>query len=231
MAEDTTYLGIDLTSDSIRVAASNGQRTAINGVRTDDWDARLELALYGLSLTPDRRVYACVAVPSLFPLEEARELGLAAARNISFEDVRISPVPLATARAVGRSARAVSIVLDSMGTSVALVRASTAEPLDQDFIRPIAGREAREVAVSVRCLLKRHDRSAWRDFLASTIVAGDPGEIERIRRTSIERELETLGARVDFLLEPFAAAIGACHLARDGRRGWDVADPPPRLSA
>lgn len=231
MADDAIYLGIDLTSDSIRVAASNGQRTAINGVRTDDWDARLELALYGLSLNPERRIYACVAVQSLFPLDEARELGLAAARNIAFEDVRVSPLPLATARAAGRNSRAVSIALDAAGTSVALVRGGVVEEPDQDFIRPIPGREAREIAVSVRCLLKRHDRAAWRDLLACTVVSGDPSEIERIRRASIERELEGLGAKVDFLLDPFAASIGACHLARDGRRGWDVADPATRLSA
>jgi hypothetical protein len=221
MREESTYLGIDLTGGAIRVVASNGQRSSINGILTSDAEARLELALYGLSLPPDRAVYACVAVPCRTPVEESRELALAASRSAVFDGVYVCPAPFALARGCQRSGRAIAVVVEQGGSSIALVRDGTLEEEDQDFVRPIAGREARELAVSARCLLKRFPRPDARELLEWATVGGEPEEIERIRKSAIERELESIGAKVEFFLDPFVVSIGACHLARElDRDSW-----------
>ena len=46
-----------------------------------------------------------------------------------------------------------------------------------DPVRQIAGREVREVAVSLRCLLKERSRDEQRSLLRRIVVTGDAGEL------------------------------------------------------
>jgi hypothetical protein len=215
MRDNATYLGIDITRGGVRVVASNGQRSSIAGAQAPEPEGLLELALYGLSLPPERSVYACVAVPSGFPDDQAQKIARAAARSALFDGVFLCPVTYAVARGVDASFAAVTVVIGSEASSVAIVRGELPTEEDQDTVRPILGREARELAISIRCLLKRYAREDARELLERTVVSGDPDEIERIRRSAIERELEAIGARIEFALDPFVAASGACTLARD----------------
>jgi hypothetical protein len=80
-------------------------------------------------------------------------------------------------------------------------------------VRPIAGREAREIAIAVRCLVKNHPRELVRTLLRHVVVTGEECELDRIGRHAIVRELETIGATPRLVSDPFVVAAGAEQLA------------------
>ncbi len=212
MANESLYVGIELAGGNVRVAASNGQRVTISGVRNQEPSEWLELALYGLTGVP-ASVYATVALPTIMP-ESVRETIVRAGRNARFEGIFVCSSPYALARACDKQDEACAIVVDDEASSVALVRGGAPLPEEQDTVRPIAGREARELAIAARCLLKAQPRETHRRLVRAVIVGGEECEIERIGRWSILRELEMIGA-IDpkIVPDPFAVAAGAERLA------------------
>ena len=228
MSNESLYVGIELASAGIRVVASSGQRVTISGARSQDPGEWLELALYGLAGV-NGPVYATVAVPVTMPQED-RERIVRSGRGARFEGVFVCSTPHALARGAERQDGAIAVVVDPEATSVALVRSGASSGLDQDYVRPIAGREAREVAVTVRCLLKNHPRESQRRLLRCAIVTGDEMELDRIGRAALIRELEGIGASAQFVPDPFAVAAGAERLAFEiDQDTWlRLATPNPR---
>ena len=114
------------------------------------------------------------------------------------------------------------VVVEDGLSSVGILRGTPLRLLGDDRVRRIAGREAREVAVSLRCLLKQQSPEAVRRYLRRVLVVGEEAEIERIGRGQFVRELESLGAReVEFELDPFLVANGAMLLAQEtGQQTW-----------
>jgi hypothetical protein len=211
MSNESLYVGIELAAAGIRVVASSGQRVTISGARSQDPGEWLELALYGLAGV-NGPVYATVAAPVTVPQEE-RERIVRAGRGARFEGVFVCSTPHALARGVERHEGCIAVVVDPEATSVALVRSGASSGLDQDHVRPIAGREAREIAVTARCLLKNHPRDVQRRLLRCAVVTGDEDELERIGRNALLRELEGIGASAQLVAEPFTVAAGAERLA------------------
>src|SRR5581483_2789220 len=208
---EALHVGIELASAGIRVVASTGQRVTISGTRAQDPGEWLELALYGLAGL-NGPVYATVAVPVAMPISE-RELIVRCGRSARFEGVFVCSSPHALARGVERHEGCVAIVVDPQSASVALVRQGASSGLDQDSVRPIAGREAREIAIAVRCLVKPHPReTAWK-LMRNVVVAGDDVELDRIGRHAVVRELESIGASPWLATDPFLVAAGAERLA------------------
>jgi hypothetical protein len=208
---DALYVGIELATAGIRVVSSTGQRVTISGARAPDPAEWLELALYGLAGV-NGPVYATVAVP-VSTSQGEREAIARAGRGARFEGVFVCVSPHALARGVERPDACVAIVVDADATSIALIRSGASSALDQDFVRPIPGREARELAVSVRCLVKNHPREVARRLLRSAVFAGDEMELDRIGRSAIERELHSVGATAQHAADPFIVAMGAERLA------------------
>src|SRR5437870_3969340 len=157
---ETLYVGIELAAQVIRVVSSSGQRVTISGARAQDPNEWLELALYGLAGVP-ASLYATIAVP-VASLAQEREAIVRAARSARFDGVFVCASPYALARGAERQESCVGVVIDALSTSIALVRGSAPNAVDQDVVRPIAGREAREIAIAVRCLVKAHPRDAAR---------------------------------------------------------------------
>jgi hypothetical protein len=231
MSTDTLYVGIELAAQAIRVVASSGQRVTISGARAQDPNEWLELALYGLSGAPSS-IYAAVAT-SLGASPAERDAIIRATRTPRFDGVFVCSTPYALARGVDRQDSAVSIVVDRHASSIALVRGSAPLRSEQDVVRPIAGREAREIAIAVRCLVKPHPRDMARRLLRNTVVSGDENEIERIGRAGVVRELEAIGATPVVLVDPFLVAAGAERLALElDHDTWRrlAATPTPRRS-
>src|SRR5205823_1847869 len=160
----------------------------------------LELALYGLAGVP-AFVYASVAVPVGMAIPE-REAIARAGRNARFEGIFVCSTPHALARGAERQEGSIAVVIDPEATSIALVRGAAPTNHDEDLVRPIAGREAREIAIAVRCLLKAHPRDAVRRLLRNVILSGDEAEVERIGRNTLLRELEAIGATPTLLPDP-----------------------------
>lgn len=211
MATESLYVGIELATAGIRVVASTGQRVTISGARSQDPVEWLELALYGLAGVTGL-VYATVAVPVSMPQAE-RDAIVRAGRAARFEGVFVCSSPHALARGAERHEGCIGVVVDPEVTSVALVRSGVSTGLDQDHVRPIAGREAREIAIAVRCLVKNHPRDVARRLLKCAAFTGDELELDRIGRHAIERELEAIGAVPVHCSDPFVVAAGAERLA------------------
>lgn len=218
------YLGVGLDGGTIHVATSLGQRSAISSAGiavAADW---VELATYGIALPDAHTLLACVAVPSGY--EPARRRAIVkAARQSGWDGV----VLVKSLAAVRRSLRqredpeapgVAVVVVGPEVSSVGLHLGDGAAPIEDDRVRPIPGREAREVAVSLRVLLKARPRSEQRALLKRVVVAGDSQEIERVGKRTFERELEALGARrVEFELDPYLIATGARLLAEETEPG------------
>jgi hypothetical protein len=212
MATDSLYVGIEVAGGNVRVAASNGQRVTISGARHQEPNEWLELAIYGLTGVPPS-VYATVALPTSMP-DSVREAIVRAGRNARFEGVFVCSSPYALARGCDRQEEALAIVVADDASSLALVRGAAPCPEEQDIVRPIAGREARELAIAARCLLKTQKRDVQRRLVRSILVGGEEAELDRIGRWSILRELESIGAIAPTIVtETFAVAAGAERLA------------------
>lgn len=214
------YLGIGLTDRSVRIVSSTGQRSAITSEQArapDDW---VELATYGIPLPETHRLLACVATPSGYP-QEGHDAILRATRAAGWDGAMIVNAVHAAGRALltdtQRKRRDLAlVVVDDSVSSVGIVRAEPLRLTDHDPVHPIAGREAREVAVSLRCMLKPRKRETIRTLLEQVVVVGEAREIERVGQRQFERELERMGAdRVRFDLEPFLVAQGAVLIAKE----------------
>jgi hypothetical protein len=115
------------------------------------------------------------------------------------------------------------VVVDAQVSSVGIARLDGRVTLvNEDSVRSIAGREARELGVSLRCLLKSRPRDQRRRLCQRVVVTGDPDEIERIGRRQLEDELRRVGAdRIEFALDPYLMAQGACQVAEEtDRLSW-----------
>lgn len=218
---ERVYLGVALSGSSIRVASSLGQRSAISaeGTRSpEDW---VELATYGVPLPEPHILLACVAVPSGYSPALRRKI-VEAARQAEWDGVLLVKT-LAAARRALRSQtpeELALVVVDPEVTSVGLLQGVGSSPAHDDPVRAIPGREAREVAVSLRVMLKQLPRDEQRRMLQQVVVTGDAHEIDRIGQRNFERELEALGARkVGFVLDPYLIAQGAAQLAEETEPG------------
>ena len=213
------YLGVGVGNHSIHVTSSLGQRSSITSDRVrapQDW---VELATYGISLPEDHRLLACVAVPSGGSREESNEI-VSAARQANWDGVLLVSAVHAAARAIKErtveEATLTIVVVDSGVSSVGILSSHPLAVVDDDPVHPVAGREAREVAVSLRCLLKQRPKAELRELLRRVLVTGDQEEVERIGRRLFERELEALGIQtVEFETDPFLVARGAELIAAE----------------
>lgn len=219
---ENVYLGVGVGSRAVHITSSLGQRSAITSERLhapEDW---IELATYGIQLPEGHELLACVAVPSGYPREQGDEI-IRAARVAGWDAVLLVNSVHAAGRALveGEHDMAVAVV-DSSVSSVGIVRGTPLGLRADDVVHPIPGREAREVAVSLRCMLKHRPRDEVRELLRRVVVTGDAAEIDRIGRRLFVRELEGLGAlSVEFDLDPFLVANGARRIAAETeRRTW-----------
>ncbi|RMG16273.1 MAG: hypothetical protein D6731_06555 [Planctomycetota bacterium] len=214
------FFGLAVNARAVRVATSLGQRSTIaceDLSRANEW---IELAAYGVPLPEKHRILACIALPGNHPRSGRLDV-LDAARAAGWDAVLV----VNTLHAAGRGLRARSsageedlplVVVDAALSSVGILRGRPLGLLDHDAVHSIAGREAREVAVSLRILLKQRPREVARALLRRVVVVGDGNEVERVGRRLYERELEALGAQqVDFDLDPFLIAQGALALAQE----------------
>lgn len=177
------------------------------------------MATYGIPLPEKHSLLACIALPSGYPREE-RERIVSAARSAGWDGLLVVNSLHAAGRALKAREKEVSdlalVAVDSGVTSVGLLRAKPLGLVDHDPVHAISGREAREVAVSLRCMLKGLARERVRNLLKRVLVVGESGEIDRIGRRLFERELEGLGAqKVEFELEPFLIASGSVLIAQE----------------
>ena len=221
MAPKDIYLGVALSDQGVRVVSSLGQRSAITSERLRDPEDWVELATYGVPLPEDHRLLACVAVPSGYPSSGRDEI-LKAVRGAGWDAAMIVNAVHAAGRGVARGRRPAGdmavVVVDGVVSSVGIVRGEPLGLMEHDSVHRIAGREAREVAVSLRCMLKPRGREEVRALLKNVVVAGEMGEVDRVGRRLFERELEGLGAgHVTFELDPFLLAQGALRIAKEAR--------------
>ncbi len=205
----------------MRVVCSLGQRHAITSERLRDPEDWVELATYGIPLPEDHRLLACVAVPSGYPAGKREEI-LKAARDAGWDAAMIVNAVRAAGRGLVRSGRETGdmalVVVDGSISSVGIVRGKPLGLMEHDPVHRIAGREAREVAVSLRCMLKQRGREEVRALLKNVVVAGEIAEVDRVGRRLFEREFEALGAgHVTFELDPFLLAEGAVRIAKEAR--------------
>jgi hypothetical protein len=173
-----------------------------------DW---MELATYGLNLPTPINLYVGVAVPSGTDHERRQEL-VKAGREAGWDAVLLVNAVRAAAEGLKRSGAQAVVVIDGERSSIGLCEGGRLQT--HDHVSQILGREAREVAISLRCLLKDRPKEEQRQLLKNVVVVGDRSEIERVGRRHYERELADLGsARVEFELDPFLIAQGAALIA------------------
>ena len=210
------FLGVHASSRAVAVQASNGGQTSITAERLSapaDW---VELTTYGLRLPTPSTVYACVAVPSGTTKEERQAL-VRAGRDAGWDAVLVVNALRAAAQGLERSDLQALLVVDSGRSSVGLCAGARLQ--NHDHVNQIPGREARELAVSLRILLKGRSREERRELLRHLVVLGDPEEVTRIGQRTLAEELEQLGVReVEFELDPYLIARGALRIASSTER-------------
>lgn len=210
------FLGVHASSRAVAVEASNGGRTSITAERLSapaDW---VELTTYGLRLPTPSTVYACVAVPSGTSKEDRQAL-VRAGRDAGWDAVLVVNALRAAAQGLQRSDLQALLVVDSGRSSVGLCAGARLQ--NHDHVNQIPGREARELAVSLRILLKARSREERRELLRHLVVLGDSEEVSRIGQRQLAAELEQLGVRgVEFELDPYLIARGAQRIASSTER-------------
>lgn len=229
----TVYLGIEAGRRAIHICSNLGHQSSISADAigaAEDW---VELATYGLQLPEHDQLLACVALPSGLDQREGAAI-LRAARAAGWDGVLLVNVAHAAGRGLsGRDApegdALAVVVLDRQVSTVGLLAGAPLMLEGSDHVNPIPGREARELAVSLRCLIKQRPRDLARRLLRRVVVAGDGDELARIGARKLAVELEGVGvSTVDFELEPFLPARGATRIAyqtaaqtwRRARRRW-----------
>lgn len=200
------YLGIEVFRqcgiNSIRAVASSGQRVAISHCNTESHSEWLDLVLYGLIGVPsDVRAAVCFSVPTGHELPKTTH---------GYKSIAVHSSAHALALSRGLS-EALAVVV---GDSVSLVAVVGGPKIEQDTVRPVAHREARELAVSARCLLKAAPKDLAFRVKRSVVIGGDQDELNRIGRATVVRELVGVGAVApEIVTDPFMIAEGAMQLA------------------
>ncbi|MBL4846083.1 MAG: hypothetical protein JKY65_11195 [Planctomycetes bacterium] len=217
--EHTVFLGVSVGAQRISAFSSEGERPAFSIEGELDPERWSELATDQLALDPPFAIYACVAVSSGTTGAETEEI-VRAGRSAGWDAVLVVSSLLA-ARQGGERERALRpmVHVDHGISSVGFLRGERLE--GHDRIRSIPGREAREIAVSLRCLFKELAESGER-LRGGAVVVGEAEEIDRLGRRSLVRELEGLGIRqVEFDPDPYRLARGAMAIAaKTGRSRW-----------
>lgn len=207
MTANVLYLGIEVFRqcgvNSIRAVASSGQRVAISHCNLEDHSEWLDLVLYGLVGVPsDVRAAVCFSVPTSHELPKAIH---------GYKSVAAHSPAYALALSRGLS-EALAIIVGDSASLVAVV--GKGPTVEQDTVRPVAHREARELAVSARCLLKAAPKDLAFRVKRSVVIAGDTDELDRIGRATVMRELVGIGAVApEIVTDPFMIAEGAMQIA------------------
>lgn len=216
--EQEVYLGVATGTRRISAAAGSGERSAftIRGqLEPERWT---ELTSDQLALDGAQVLYACVAVPSGTTSKETERI-VRAGRSAGWDAILVVSTLLAGDGGRSQDAWRAVIELDHDQSSVGFLRGRRLE--GHDRVRAIPGREARELAVSLRCLFK--DLAEPRERLrAPVLITGEQDELERIGKRNVLRELEAIGLRhVEFDLDPLRLARGAARIAeRTARPRW-----------
>lgn len=208
--KEALYIGFEVAETTIRAVASDGRRISVARHSQDTPEEWLEMCLYGFGVS------SLVGVSSLICLGIATPVAMKAVNRgaiISAVSTRFYCTPYALARGVGWQDSAVAVVVEREAISVAVIRGCPPSHLEIDTIHPAPTREAREIAVSVRCLLKAYPRGIARGLLGHVCVAGDEAEIDRIGKHAIAKELSAMGATIRFPGDSHVIAAGAERLA------------------
>lgn len=210
-------IGIEFSPRSIRVASSAGHRVEISGA-FDDPDTWLDHVFYGLAAPPGSSLLGVLALPLRLARGDVSQLEFQLRERLTA--ARLCSTPAAVARGVGltgpRPAEAGLVVhVIAEESSIELYRRGSL--VGADVVRPIAGREAREVAVAARCLLKTLAPEDQRRAAARMTVAGHAAALDGLGRERLARELEALGGRPAIRDEPQLVAAGAMALAENLR--------------
>lgn len=203
-------LGVDFDGQTIVIVDGEGKRTVMNGqfLASYDW---LDVLRMSVGNVPARDIALALALP--VNLLKGPENYAKAARDYKFQSVITCSSSYAMAVALPVIGPLVVIRLSPNGNSVSCVSRGLPSSDEEDFVRPIAGREARELVVSVRCLLKDRRREERRRFLRRVIIGGDPAELRRLGQRSLEQEFRALGVVPEFQADRYIAATGAMELA------------------
>mgnify|MGYP003655948922 CR=1 FL=1 len=212
--EQEVYLGVATGTRRISASAGRGERSAftIRGqLEPERW---AELTSDQLALDDSQVLYACVAVPSGTTSKETERI-VRAGRAAGWDAILVVSTLLAGDRGPSPDPWRVVIQLDYDQSSVGFLRGDLE---GHDRVRAIPGREARELAVSLRCLFKDLADPGER-LRAKVLVTGEQDELERIGKRSIVRELEAIGLRqIEFDLDPLRVARGAAVIAEGTAR-------------
>ncbi|MGE0710648.1 MAG: hypothetical protein AB7N76_11655 [Planctomycetota bacterium] len=210
------YLGVHAGSRSVAVCSSNGGRTSITSERLSGPEDWMELTTYGLHLPSPAALYACVAVSS-GTSHERRQAIVRAGRDAGWDAIMVVNAVRAAAHGLDRDGLQAVVVVDGERSSVGICEGSRLQA--HDHVSAVPGREARELAVSLRCLLKARPREDQRALVRALVIAGDKDEIERVGRRRYEDELAALGAHdLSFELDPYLLARGAERIATSTER-------------
>lgn len=216
--ERSLYLGVSTATRRISAAFGEGERSAFTIRGQLDPERWTELATDQLALEAPFALYACVAVPSGTTSKETERI-VQAGRSAGWDAILVVSSLLAGDRGPGQDEWRAVIHIDHDQSSVGFLRADRLE--GHDRVRTIPGREARELAVSLRCLYKDladpHER-----LRGPALVVGEREELARLGKRCLVRELESIGIReVEFDLDPHRLARGAAKIAeRTARPRW-----------
>jgi hypothetical protein len=197
----------------VRFVLPEGRCISLHGTLTPNlhW---LEPGLSALREQPGPW-YVALAAPPYFTQGERDRLLAALLAPMSFGRVDAA-ILCATARALACAVglnECITIAVHPVVSCLRIIGGGAPVTLEEDRVRPIAGREARELALSVRCLMKGQPRSLVPTLLENVVIGGDREEIERIGRDAIRHELVRVGARCVFAAEPYRIASGAQAIA------------------
>jgi hypothetical protein len=216
--EHAVFLGVSPGAQRIAAFSNKEERPAFSIRGQLDPERWAELTTDQLALEPPFAIYACVAVPSGTTGQEIETI-VRAGRSAGWDAVLVVSSLLAARPGRDRDAAWRAIVhVDHGISSVGFLRGERLE--GHDWVRTIPGREAREIAVSLRCLFKElADGERLREVAT---VVGEAEEIDRVGRRALARELETLGVRgVDFDPDPYLLARGAMAIGeKTARARW-----------
>lgn len=212
MSGQKILFGIEYTQSNIRVTTSLGHRSMITGQFTDaeQWLGHL---FYGITIPSESRVSGAIALPVNILREQGQTIQRSA-KKFRFERVMICSTCYALAQGMPINNDLISVHVAQGVSSIGIVRRSGPNPELEDFARAIPGREAREILVSLRCLLKSTRREQRASLKENVIVGGDAQAIEAMGKTNLEKELWTLGIVPQFIDDAHASAVGALDLAR-----------------
>lgn len=213
VSKESITLGVYVGGSSVESVSSRGHETVIGTQATQEPEAWLELILYGVSHDSGQELRGAFAFGS--GVSRQLEFNLRRkARAAGFHMVLV--VPATAAARAGLSGE--------LGPQVPLIvlhpeRSQLGVGDRADWVRPIPGREARELAVSLRCLLKSVTPPERREHLRRVVVVGSDELVDAYGRRSVEDELRGIGARkIEFRHEGFALARGALEIGQQTPR-------------